>query len=76
MNPNEPVFPNPELRNANGDVYQYPSFGISIRQYYAGLAMQGICANPAFETLSFEGCADYAVQQADALIAKLNEIKT
>lgn len=35
-----PVHPTPYLENANGDVISYDSPGISIRDHFAGLAMQ------------------------------------
>lgn len=48
--------------------------GLTIRQHFAAMAMQGLCANSipgqhhSFERLSFE-----AVQMADALIKELNK---
>ena len=48
--------------------------GLSIRQYYAGLAMQGICANTSSEIKPFQKEIAYlSVSIADALIKQLNE---
>lgn len=44
-----------------------------LREHYAGLAMQGFCANPAFETRQAEQLVEWSVEQADALIAALNK---
>ena len=46
--------------------------GMTLRQYYAGLAMQGILAHPEGFTTP-EGYAKDAVAQADALIAELDK---
>lgn len=48
--------------------------GLTIRQYFAGLAMQGLCANsvPGPHHKS-DFLAMEAVQYADALIAELNK---
>lgn len=45
--------------------------GITLRQYYAGLAMQGSLANP--NPSSIDDCVKDAVQAADALINELNK---
>lgn len=54
--------------------------GMTLREYYAGLAMQGILASPkplkAGEDRSLSQCeclANYAVVYADALIAELQK---
>lgn len=44
--------------------------GITIRQHYAGLAMQGILADPNY---SGKNVAADAVESADALIEALNK---
>jgi hypothetical protein len=45
-----------------------------LRHYYAGLAMQGMLANPELEvnTTPAETIAEDAVVQADALISQLS----
>jgi hypothetical protein len=59
--------------------------GMSLRQYYAGLAMQGILSNPdngkisvaLLERNGFDGfdrfVANFAVREADALIRELEK---
>lgn len=52
------------------------STGITLRQYYAGLAMQGyMAADPlaANETRTVIQTAEWSVKVADALIAALNK---
>lgn len=59
------------------------SGGMTLREYYAGLAMQGLLANgesPGYAGLAqregfHESTAIIAVRMADALIAKLEEKK-
>lgn len=41
---NEPAFPNSMYLGP--DSFPYRTDGMTLRQYYAGLAMQGLCANP------------------------------
>lgn len=50
--------------------------GLTKREYFAGLAMQGLraCAHPQAPTTSDE-IADLAVADADALIAELERTK-
>jgi hypothetical protein len=83
----QPAFPeiksksdDPENQNVT-DVFS--EGGMTIRQYYAGLAMQGICANPDISReIEKAGLtrdqvhvayAAGAVRQADALIAELEK---
>jgi hypothetical protein len=44
--------------------------GISKRELFAAMAMQGLCANPEGPT-NYDGAAKIAVAQADALLAAL-----
>lgn len=46
--------------------------GLTKREYFAALAMQGLLANPAFSNTTFDDTKT-AVEIADALIARLNE---
>lgn len=52
------------------DEHGYISGGLTIRQYFAAMAMQGLCAN-GFGSPS--DAASRSVTIADALIAALNE---
>jgi hypothetical protein len=45
--------------------------GQDVRQWYAGLAMQGILAGLPRAAHDVASCADLAVKHADALIAEL-----
>lgn len=63
----KPAFPNTcEIAGMNSNYQQLITDGISIRLYLAGMAMQGICADP--------GCADpkfiakLALECADELL--------
>ena len=48
----------------------YPQDGLTKREYFAGLAMQGFCACPNLE-ISREGLAIESVRQADELLKQL-----
>ena len=68
---NEPAYPALESISGNGES-RYPAGGLTIREHFAGLAMQGIRAASNVHV----GCdivAEIAVKQADALIAALNQ---
>lgn len=48
--------------------------GLTKRDYFAGLAMQGLCANPSMCTMSqgtVEQIAEWSREHADALLAAL-----
>jgi hypothetical protein len=53
--------------------------GMTLREYYAGLAMQGLLANAngamtegSSRTFSPDGISDLAIKHADALLEKLS----
>jgi len=72
---NDPAFATPDLYNKNGNTY-WGSAGLSKREYFAAMAMQGICANSSLaERSSYNSFAEWSVQQADALIEALNKEK-
>ena len=50
-----------------------PTPGLSKREYFASLAMQGLCANAEIGTDPERTIAWLAVRQADALIEALNK---
>lgn len=73
---NESAFPRPKITGPYGEdlkVYE----GLTKREYFAGLAMQGFLANSFCDTvrpLSFatrEEIASLSVSQADALLKEL-----
>lgn len=47
--------------------------GLTKREYFAAMAMQGIIANRQFDVLSRKSCMQEAAIYADELIAALNE---
>jgi hypothetical protein len=56
--------------------YSYSDSGLTKREYFAAMAMQGICANSSLaERSSYNSFAEWSVQQADALIEALNKEK-
>lgn len=62
LNPNDPAL----CQNYNG---------LTKREHFAGLAMQGLYSNDkVFLSVSYDELATAATKQADALIAALNRI--
>ena len=65
----------------NKDMSIYPVYedtdtlhqGLTKREYFAGLAMQGLYAGDRDNGFDAEGVAAYAVQTADALLKALEE---
>ena len=53
----------------------YGDTGLTKREYFAAMAMQGISANASLTSTSFEKIAEWSVKQADALIEELNKEK-
>ena len=60
-----PAFPFPL---PGGPLNSHPA-GMSLRDYFAAMAMQGMLANDA-EGYSFVSCAAAAYEQADAMLAE------
>lgn len=65
------------------DKYSAPSMngiGLTKREYFAGLAMQGLLSNPSqigdTTSFSFEWVASHAVGYADKLLKQLESNKT
>lgn len=52
-------------------------YGLTKRELFAAMALQGICANsmPHYAGLDSDKIAQWSVTQADALIAELNKSK-
>ena len=61
----EPAYPWGEHGTALG--------GLTKREYFAALAMQGCCAAGEYSTATDEQIAGYAVELADALLAELSK---
>ena len=74
------VFPIVNRVDGDGDYY-HTCEGLTKRELFAAMAMQGILAEHAGpmardvkeEGLDYEACADIAVMHADALLAALSE---
>lgn len=64
---NDEAFPRPSTESNCG------APGVDLLGHFAGLAMQGFAANPAYADKTVEWTARAAVYQARALISALNE---
>ena len=69
--PNSPAFARASFYHPDGS-YDPPQEGLTTREYYAGLAMEGLLANRNF---SYDTIPSYAVKIADKLIEELNKEK-
>jgi hypothetical protein len=71
LDPNSPTFPVPNDANVNGQP------GLPLRAHFAGLAMQGMLANPGTLDVGVEQLLVHvpanSVRMADALITELNK---
>lgn len=75
-NANTPAFPVSARDRENYEAGQYVPrgiFGLTKREYFAALAMQGLCADPTSEAIPQKFIARSAVELADALIAELEK---
>lgn len=54
--------------------FNHHSYGLTKREYFASMAMQGIVSSP-YDDYSHASVAFYAVGMADALIEELNKQK-
>lgn len=66
--PNDPARPF-VMRNGDGEDYAYE--GLTKREYFAAMAMQGILANVGIHELEY--LMHKSVQCADTIIAELNK---
>lgn len=68
---NSQAFPVPGFDTRGAGCY-HGIDGMTLRQYYVGLVMQGLLASPSLKPdISDEDLAGFSVQLADALIAEL-----
>jgi hypothetical protein len=44
------------------------SSGMSLRDWFAGQALAGMCANPSCDSRSFRECAEYSYKHADEML--------
>lgn len=73
-NPNESCYPCQEL-DGQGNPREAMSYGLTKRERFAAMAMQGMLANTAltYRTFKEKLIAAWSVDCADALIAELNK---
>jgi hypothetical protein len=72
---NDPISATQEYHSKNFGVVLAKT-GLTKREYFAAMAMQGICGNSSLaEISSYNSFAEWSVQQADALIEALNKEK-
>ena len=53
--------------------FNHHSYGLTKREYFASMAMQGLLSNPNDHSLSQKAIAISSVEMADALIKELNK---
>ncbi len=70
-NADNPINPIPE----HFDKYQNENIGLTKREYFAGLAMQGMLANSSLNNLKEETVAEISVLCADKLLENLENTK-
>jgi hypothetical protein len=49
----------------------YSQYGLTKREYFAAMSMQGLLANSAIDDWTIIECAKYSVKHADALLEEL-----
>lgn len=69
---NSPAFPCEQGTDPNGNWNQTFEPGLTKREYFAALAMQGLLANPGLDVAhDVDDAAEVAVLFADKLLARL-----
>lgn len=74
-NGKQPIYPDPMRGAEQSFTNQSPhdlSMGLTKREYFAGLAMQGLVDRH----INYEVVAEYAVEYADALLKELDRPKS
>lgn len=76
MNANDAAFPRGQCVGPNGDVFDWGDNGLTKREHFAAMAMQGICGDgiPGSHHHPVQTARD-AVAQADALLAELAKVQ-
>ena len=71
----EPAFPHGPLEVYDEDRHRYNSIdakpGMTLRQWYIGKALQGLCANPDLTQNKAELIGELSIYQADAVMSLL-----
>jgi len=72
---NDAAFPQPCTVDgfASNNQFGYAGGGLTKRELFSAVAMQGLLVNVGRNSLTFENVADEATKQADALIKALNK---
>ena len=68
INDGGPAFPNPGHDNGPGNYRSHPAVGMTLRDYFAAKAMQGMLSTDRFGAASEKTIADWAYEQADAML--------
>ena len=55
--------------------FSHHTYGLTKREYFASMAMQGLLADSSTQPLSLNQIAISSVEMAEALIKELNEVK-
>ena len=72
-----PAFPVSEVMNRNGDVTQYPSGGMTLRDYFAAKAMQAYLASYSSSVPpSLDEMSAFSYEVADIMLKARVEIST
>ena len=70
-NANKPVNPAPYVIREDGSISNPTYAGLTKREYFAGLAMQGLLSNP--EIKDSKALAKFSIEAADALLNELDK---
>ena len=75
-NGNKPAFGVSKFSLPTDEILQANVLGLTKREYFAAIAMQGIITNKDGLDIKIENIVESAVDVADALIEELNKTKT
>lgn len=67
-----PAFPRDSKWNLDGSFCQRGAVGMTLRDWFAGQALTGLCVGYADHRLSIKECSQLALEAADAMIAARN----
>jgi hypothetical protein len=81
-NPHQPINPMPH-QNTDGTIQHDVYFGLTKREYFAGLAMQALISNPEIQRprqndnleSDLESFSQIAIEYADSLLKELDNTK-
>ncbi len=68
VNTGGPAFPTAEQRFSNGTLNVEATYGMTLRDYFAAMAMQGVCASGPGNHVTNEHIASEAYAIADAML--------